>query len=75
MYAIQKLYSGEVSVTELVATLARFCNGSPRERRVFQCMVHNLFDEYQFFTKYPDKVRSTHLHPHPNHTKPYPKHI
>lgn len=58
----QKLYSGEISVTELVATLARFCEGSPRERQVFQCMVHNLFDEYQFFTKYPDKELHTTAH-------------
>ncbi len=23
---------------------------------VFRCMIHNLFDEYQFFHNYPDKV-------------------
>ncbi|CAD7696161.1 unnamed protein product [Ostreobium quekettii] len=26
-----------------------------REREVFACMVHNLFDEYRFFPKYPPK--------------------
>ena len=24
---------------------------------VFRCMIHNLFDEYQFFHNYPDKAR------------------
>ncbi len=26
-----------------------------REREVYTCMIHNLFDEYQFFHKYPLK--------------------
>ena len=26
-----------------------------RERDIFSCMVHNLFDEYKFFPKYPEK--------------------
>src|SRR6185437_4960067 len=26
-----------------------------KEQDIFQCMVHNLFDEYRFFPKYPDK--------------------
>ena len=30
-------------------------SNTPREREVFSCMVHNLFDEYRFFPKYPDK--------------------
>ena len=24
--------------------------------QVYACMVHNLFDEYRYFPKYPDKV-------------------
>lgn len=24
--------------------------------KVLSCLVQNLFDEFQFFTKYPDKV-------------------
>lgn len=30
-----------------------------REQEVFACMVHNLFDEYRFFPKYPDKELHT----------------
>ncbi len=26
-----------------------------REQEIFACMIHNLFDEYQFFHKYPEK--------------------
>ncbi len=26
-----------------------------REQKIFSCMIHNLFDEYRFFQKYPDK--------------------
>ena len=32
-------------------------SADPREQMVFRCMIHNLFDEYQFFHNYPDKVR------------------
>ena len=28
---------------------------SQREQEIFACMIHNLFDEYQFFHKYPEK--------------------
>ena len=36
--------------------LARFrASRDARERDVFGCMVHNLFDEYRFFPKYPEK--------------------
>jgi hypothetical protein len=30
-----------------------------REQEVFACMVHNLFDEYRFFPKYPDRELHT----------------
>ncbi|RCH97016.1 hypothetical protein CU098_002737, partial [Rhizopus stolonifer] len=30
----------------------------PREQDVYACMIHNLFDEYAFFPKYPDKELS-----------------
>ena len=26
-----------------------------REQAIFNCMISNLFEEYKFFTKYPDK--------------------
>lgn len=30
-------------------------SGSARENDIFACMIHNLFDEYRFFSKYPEK--------------------
>ncbi|CAG8674953.1 6189_t:CDS:1, partial [Paraglomus occultum] len=30
----------------------------PREKDVFDCMVHNLFDEHRFFPKYPPRELS-----------------
>ena len=36
--------------------LKQFKNSDkPQEREIFTCMIHNLFDEYRFFHKYPDK--------------------
>jgi CCR4-NOT transcription complex subunit 1 len=52
----QKIYTGVQSIPAVVDMLAAFnVRGGRREREVFACMVHNLFDEYRFFPKYPDK--------------------
>ena len=37
-------------------------NPNPNPNQVYACMVHNLFDEYRYFPKYPDKpLRTTAL--------------
>ena len=52
----QQIYSSEESAREVVETLKSFkTSGTPRDNEVFQCMIHNLFDEYRFFSKYPEK--------------------
>ena len=52
----ERIYKGEVSIPQIVEILSRFKNSNfPREQQVFKCMIHNLFDEYQFFPRYPDK--------------------
>ena len=52
----QKIYTGVQSIPAVVDMLSAFsARGGRREREVFACMVHNLFDEYRFFPKYPDK--------------------
>jgi CCR4-NOT transcription complex subunit 1 len=33
----------------------RACCVSQREQEVFACMIHNLFDEYRFFPRYPER--------------------
>ena len=52
----QKIYTSEQSIDEVVEMLKRFkTSGTPRENDIFACMIHNLFDEYRFFSKYPEK--------------------
>jgi len=52
----QKIYTSEQSIDEVVEMLKRFkTSGDTRENDIFACMIHNLFDEYRFFSKYPTK--------------------
>ncbi len=52
----QQIYSSEDSARKVVETLKAFrTSGTARDNEVFQCMIHNLFDEYRFFSKYPEK--------------------
>jgi len=52
----QKIYTSEQSIGEVVEMLKRFkTSGNARENDIFACMIHNLFDEYRFFAKYPEK--------------------
>ena len=48
---------------DVISLLKRFqASGNPREQQVYACMVHNLFDEYRYFPKSPDKpLRTTAL--------------
>ena len=40
--------------------LKRFqASSSNHEQQVYACMVHNLFGEYRYFPKYPDKPLRT----------------
>jgi len=52
----QKIYTSEQSIEEVVDMLKRFkTSGNAQENAIFACMIHNLFDEYRFFSKYPEK--------------------
>ncbi|ORZ05070.1 CCR4-Not complex component, Not1-domain-containing protein [Absidia repens] len=52
----ERIYSGEMSIDEMIERLKAFSTSkNPSEQDVFACMIHNLFDEYHFFPKYPDK--------------------
>ncbi|KAL1530185.1 hypothetical protein AB1Y20_001101 [Prymnesium parvum] len=59
----QKIYNDAISIDKVVAMLKRFqASSSTHEHQVYACMVHNLFDEYRYFPKYPDKpLRTTAL--------------
>ena len=50
------IYTSQQTMSEVVEMLRRFKNSTDaRERDIFRCMLHNLFDEYRFFHKYPEK--------------------
>ncbi|KAI9595324.1 CCR4-Not complex component, Not1-domain-containing protein [Syncephalis fuscata] len=52
----ERIYRGDMSMEAVVDLLTRLKNSpDPWQQQVFACMVHNLFDEYRFFPKYPDK--------------------
>ncbi|PIN21929.1 hypothetical protein CDL12_05383 [Handroanthus impetiginosus] len=51
-----QMFSGQLSVDAMIQMLTRF-KESPekREQSIFECMIANLFEEYKFFNKYPDR--------------------
>ena len=52
----EKIYKGEMSLGMIVELLQRFKSSNvQRDKDIYSCMVHNLFDEYKFFPRYPDK--------------------
>ncbi|TMW60361.1 hypothetical protein Poli38472_000403 [Pythium oligandrum] len=51
----QQIYTSEQNINDVVAMLKRFQSSrDERERQIFYCMIHNLFDEYRFFPRYPE---------------------
>jgi hypothetical protein len=51
-----KIYQSEESTLEVVEMMKEWkASGKSREDEIFACMIHNLFDEYRFFSKYPEK--------------------
>lgn len=55
----ERIYNGELSIEAMIELLKRKSTSKDgREQDVFACMIHNLFDEYLFFPKYPDKELS-----------------
>ncbi|GAB2271046.1 hypothetical protein Dimus_005896 [Dionaea muscipula] len=52
----QRMFAEQMTIDEMVQMLGRF-KESPekREQLIFECMIANLFEEYKFFSKYPEK--------------------
>lgn len=51
-----QMFSGQLTIDAMVQMLARFKESSEkREQLIFDCMIANLFEEYKFFPKYPDR--------------------
>ena len=54
--ACKQVYVGKDTVDGVLARLAAFkASASAHEQEVAACMLHNLFDEYRFLVKYPDR--------------------
>lgn len=52
----QKIYTSEIAINDVIVLLRQFKSSTEkREQEIFRCMIHNLFDEYRFFHKYPEK--------------------
>ncbi|CAH8358576.1 unnamed protein product [Eruca vesicaria subsp. sativa] len=51
-----QMFSGQLSVEAMVQMLSRYKDSSvQREKSIFDCMIANLFEEYRFFPKYPER--------------------
>ncbi|XVF79827.1 hypothetical protein PTKIN_Ptkin15bG0021000 [Pterospermum kingtungense] len=51
-----QMFSGQLTIDAMVQMLARFKESSvTREQLIFECMIANLFEEYRFFPKYPER--------------------
>ncbi|KAK9274352.1 hypothetical protein L1049_019166 [Liquidambar formosana] len=51
-----QMFSGQLTIDAMVQMLARFKESSEkREQSIFECMIANLFEEYRFFPKYPER--------------------
>lgn len=52
----QKIYTADISIPDVIQLLKKFkASTDMREQEIFRSMIHNLFDEYRFFHKYPEK--------------------
>lgn len=52
----QELYEGRITIDQMLAKLKELrASRNQRDYRVFMCIIHTLFDEYRYFSKYPDK--------------------
>ncbi|PNH04056.1 CCR4-NOT transcription complex subunit 1 [Tetrabaena socialis] len=52
----QAIYNESRPIEEIISRMQAYKSSpNPREQEVFACMIHNLFDEYRFFARYPDR--------------------
>jgi CCR4-NOT transcription complex subunit 1 len=52
----QRIYTSELEIDKVIQMLKGFkASNNQREQQIFACMIHNLFDEYRFFPRYPER--------------------
>ncbi|KAL1217144.1 hypothetical protein V5N11_021478 [Cardamine amara subsp. amara] len=55
-----QMFSGQLTVDAMVQMLSRYKDSLvQREKSIFECMIANLFEEYRFFPKYPERQLKT----------------
>jgi CCR4-NOT transcription complex subunit 1 len=51
-----RIYDGDINMTDIIILLQNFkSSNDPRERKIFQCMIRSLYEEYPHIPKYPEK--------------------
>ncbi|CEI93352.1 hypothetical protein RMCBS344292_07587 [Rhizopus microsporus] len=56
----ERLYNDQLSVDDMLSLMKQLKTvGNRQEQQLFQCMIRVLFDEYEFFSKYPEKELMT----------------
>ena len=51
----EKIFSKEFPVNDVIELLKRLrASNNSRDQQLFSCMTQNFFDEYRFFSKYPE---------------------
>ncbi|KAL0429074.1 UNVERIFIED_CONTAM: CCR4-NOT transcription complex subunit, partial [Sesamum radiatum] len=51
-----QMFSGQLGIDAMIQMLTRFKESlDKREQSIFECMIGNLFEEYKFFSKYPER--------------------
>ncbi|TKR64612.1 hypothetical protein L596_025112 [Steinernema carpocapsae] len=58
----QKIYAGnqQMSVDQFIQQLKQFrLSNSVRERKILDCVIKNLFEEFRFFHEYPERELKT----------------
>jgi CCR4-NOT transcription complex subunit 1 len=52
----QRLYAGEMSITQIIDVLKRFkISNIPGEQEIYKSMIQALFDDYKFIARYPER--------------------
>lgn len=52
----QQLYSEEISVSDFIQLMKKLkTSQNKHDTDIFECVINNLFDEFRFFHKYPEK--------------------
>eukprot|EP00002_Diphylleia_rotans_P016402 TRINITY_DN318_c0_g1_i1.p1 TRINITY_DN318_c0_g1~~TRINITY_DN318_c0_g1_i1.p1 ORF type:complete len:1661 (+),score=335.47 TRINITY_DN318_c0_g1_i1:681-5663(+) len=50
------IYAGSMSIEQVIQTLTHLHDSANKhENNIYNCIIHNLFDEHRFFPKYPEK--------------------